>query len=155
MSLFQQLCQSTTRRFCYLPFHSTGKIERKSIVAHHEAEGNGMARGGLAPQRIRKKNQIRHHQIIFQIQSASKPVFGRGSARTPLGERRLRRSPDRPPSRQGRGYPLPITLPRRLQASASRLSNSASRFSGPLNTNSWLVATPVADRGRTVKVHDK
>jgi len=54
---------------------------------------------------------------FFQAQNAPKSVFGPrwGS---------LRRSP-RPPSRLGRGYPLPITLP-------------ATKVSGPLNTKSWL-----------------
>jgi len=55
-----------------------------------------------------KKYQICYHQIrFFQARNAPKSVFGRGSALDPAGE--LTTLP-KPPSRLGRGYPLPIPL---------------------------------------------
>jgi len=65
-------------------------------------------------------------RFVFQAQNAPKSVFGDGPR---WGS--LRRSP-RPPSRLGRGYPLPIPL------DAFDVWNSAPQFSGPLNTKSWL-----------------
>jgi len=81
-----------------------------------------------------KQYQICHHHIRFLKLKMHQNLFSAGTPpRTPLGS--LRRSPKRP-SRLGSGMPPPHS-PRRIR----RLKLGAyttPRFSGPLNTKSWL-----------------
>ena len=70
--------------------------------------------------------------FIFKLKMHQNPFSAEALPRIPLGE--LTTLP-RPPSRLGRGYPLPIGrgYPLPIALPARRL-----RFSGPLNTKSWL-----------------
>ena len=79
-----------------------------------------------------KQYQICHHQIRFQAQNAPKSVFGRGSAPDPaggaLGDPLV-----------GWGGDTPSPFPSPLDAfGVSNSAPTAPRFSGPLNTKSWL-----------------
>jgi len=113
----------------------------------------GVARGGLrglGPQRIRKKNikaslvnltlNIRYKmtknikfvitRFVFSSSKCTKIRFRPGLCPGPRWES-LRRSP-RPPSRLGRGYPLPIPLPaRRLRRLELGLGSQAPLTQNP------------------------
>ena len=78
-----------------------------------------------------KKYQICHHQIRFYKLKMHQNPFSAGALpRTPLGE--LTTLPQTPIVGWGGGYPSLFPSP----LDAFGVSNS--RFSGPLNTKSWL-----------------
>ena len=85
--------------------------------------------------KMTKKYQICHHQIrFFQAQNAPKSVFDRGSAPDPAGG--AYDAALDPLVGWGGKYPL---IPSPLDAfGVSNSAPTAPRFSGPLNTKSWL-----------------
>jgi len=75
-----------------------------------------------------KKYQICHHQIHFlKLKMHHNPFSAGAPPRIPLGELTTD-----PLEGWGGGYPLPARRLRRLELGA------APRFSGPLDTKSWL-----------------